>query len=117
MANDDNIGNRIKHHSELGYYIDVYDHRSETLRHMECFGLRSDGHTWMALITAALELECPAVLASIKFDPEAAMVLVTGSSKANLEVVQQYISVLMSDSAFREICINTATDRGYINNA
>lgn len=114
MLSDDDIGNRIKHHTELGFYIDVYDHRSEMLKFMERHDLRSDGPTWMALITAALEIESPKTLSSVKFDPEPAMVLVTSTSKADLQVAQQYISILMSDLAYLEICINTATDRGYI---
>lgn len=68
----------------------------------------------MGLIRAALELESPGTLAAIGFDDEADEVLVTSKSEGALNVVQSYVSVLMTDPDFMQDCIARARQGGYL---
>ena len=68
----------------------------------------------MGLITAALQLESPATLAAVDFDDEADEVLVLSKSNAALNVVQSYVSIIMTDPDFMESCIARATQGGYL---
>jgi hypothetical protein len=114
MAQAGDVGNEIVHDPELGYSLTVYDHREETLRWMEERDLQGGGPTWMALIHAVLSLESPDTLASIEFDDEADMVLVTSDDRRVLEVVQTYVALLMSDERLRERCVSEAESSGYL---
>jgi len=64
--------------------------------------------------TAALELESPPTLAAVEFDDEADEVLVKSRSNAALNVVQAYVSILMTDPEFMESCIDRARQGGYL---
>ena len=108
------VGNTIEKHPELGPFLNVFDYRPETLAFMESSGLQGGGPTWMALVTAALEIESPATLAAISFDDEADGVLITSASEPALSVVQSYVSLLMTDEAFMRLCIEHARNRGYL---
>ncbi|MEM1433845.1 MAG: Imm51 family immunity protein [Pseudomonadota bacterium] len=108
------IGNTIEHHPELGFYINVFDHREESLAFFEEQGLQGGGPTWLGLITAALEIESPDTLTSLEFDDESDVLLVSSGSEASLQVVQSYVSLLMSDPAFLDLCIKRGTDEGYL---
>ena len=68
----------------------------------------------MGLITAALELESPRTLSSVDFDDEADEVLVTSSTEGALKVVQNYVSILMTDPDFMKACIGKAKRGGYL---
>ena len=114
MAQENLVGNTIEHHADLGYFMNVFDHRPETLEFMENAGLQGGGPTWMGLIAAALELETPDTLRDIDFNDEADVLLVTSSSEAALKVVQSYVSLLMSDESLLTQCIEQAQARGYL---
>lgn len=114
MSVESLVGNVIAHHPELGYFLSVFDHRPETMEFMERNALQGGGPTWMGLITAALELESPATLASVDFDDEADEVLVTSRTDAELKVVQNYVSILMTDADFLDSCIRKARRGGYL---
>ena len=114
MTQDGLVGNTIEHHPELGYFLNVYDYRPETLGFMEENELQGGGPTWMGLINAALELESPGTAGEVDFDDEADVVLVTSDSEAALRVIQSYVSMLMSDRAFMERCISKGRERGYL---
>ena len=58
--------------------------------------------------------ESPATLQQVAFDDEADVVLVSSSSEASLKVVQAYVSLLMSDDAFRAQCMQQAETGGYL---
>ena len=114
MAEEILVGNVISNVPGLGLSLCVFDHRPETLEFMEKNALQGGGPTWMGLITAALVLEAPDTLTSIEFDDEADEVLVKSGSKGALNVVQQYVSILMTDPEFMESCIAKARQGGYL---
>jgi len=108
------VGNVINNVPGLGLSLCVFDHRPETLEFMENNALQGGGPTWMGLIKAALQLESAATLAAITFDDEADEVLITSNSAAALNVVQSYVSILMTDSEFMKSCIAKARQGGYL---
>lgn len=108
----DLVGNSIEHHPDIGHFINVFDHRPQTLQFMQTNELQGGGPTWMSLITAALNIESPSTLGQIGFDDEADGVLVTSNSRPHLLVVQSYVSLLMSDEAFMAQCISRAQSDG-----
>jgi len=114
MSEEVLVGNVISHHPKLGYFLTVFDHRPETLEFMSRNRLQGGGPTWMALIIAALQLESPKTLASLEFDDESDEVLVKSVSNAALNVVQNYVSILMTDPDFMDSCINKARRSGYL---
>ena len=114
MAEEILVGNVISNVPGLGLSLCVFDFRPETMAFMEKNALQGGGPTWMGLITAALELESPGTLAAIEFDDEADEVLVKSSSNAALNVVQSYVSILMTDPDFMESCIARARQGGYL---
>ncbi len=114
MSEEVLVGNVIHHVPGLGHSLCVFDHRPETIEFMEKRALQGGGPTWMGLITAALELETPATLAAIEFDDEADEVLVKSRSVAALNVVQSYVSIIMTDPDFMECCIAKARQGGYL---
>lgn len=114
MSEEILVGNVITNVPGLGHSLCVFDHRPETLEFMEKNALQGGGPTWMGLITAALELETPPTLSAIAFDDEADEVLITSNSTAALNVVQSYVSILMTDSDFMESCITKARQGGYL---
>lgn len=114
MSEEILVGNIINRDPQLGQFLSVFDHRPKTIEFMERNALQGGGPTWMALITAALELESPATLATIDFDDEADGVLVTSRSAPALNLVQLYVSILMTDPDFMESCIEKARRGGYL---
>ena len=108
------VGNLFSNVPGLGPSLCVFDHRPETLDFMEKNALQGGGPTWMGLITAALQLESAATLAAVDFDDESDEVLVTSKSSAALNVVQTYVSILMSDPEFMDSCIAKARQGGYL---
>jgi len=114
MAEELLVGNVISNVPGLGLSLCVFDHRPETLAFMEKQALQGGGPTWMALITAALLLESPATLKHIDFDDEADEVLVLSKSNAALNVVQSYVSILMTDPDFMQSCIAKARQNGFL---
>lgn len=114
MANENLVGNEIVFVAEIGYVIDVFDYRPETLVFMESNDLQGGGPTWMALTRAALTLESPSTLSSIAFDDEGDVVRITASSKEEIETVQSVVARAMSDLAFRRRCIDEAAKAGYL---
>ena len=114
MSEEILVGNVISSVPGLGPSLCVFDHRPETIEFMEKNALQGGGPTWMGLITAALQLESPKTLSAISFDDEADEVLITSKSTAALNVVQTYVSVLMTDPDFMESCISRAREGGYL---
>lgn len=114
MSKEILVGNVITNVPGLGHSLCVFDHRPETLALMEKNALQGGGPTWIGLITAALQLESPRTLATVEFDDEADEVLVTSKSTAALNVVQSYVSILMTDPEFMESCIARARQGGYL---
>ena len=114
MASEEEIGNKIEHHNELGYFMNVYDFRPETLEFMENNDLQGGGPTWEGLIQAALEIRSPSTLSTIEFDEEADMALVTSEVKESMDIVKSLVSLIMSDSTFRQQCIEHAQAGGYL---
>jgi len=114
MSEEILVGNVISNIPGLGSSLCVFDHRPETLEFMERNALQGGGPTWTGLITAALQLETPPTLAAVEFDDEADEVLVTSKSPAALNVVQSYVSILMTDPEFMESCIAKARQGGYL---
>ena len=108
------VGNVISDVPGLGLSLCVFDHRPETVEFMEKNALQGGGPTWMGLIQAALQIESPATLAAISFDDEADEVLVLSRSKAALNIVQTYVSIIMTDSDFMQRCIAKARQGGYL---
>jgi hypothetical protein len=108
------VGNVISDVPGLGLSLCVFDHRPETLEFMEENALQGGGPTWRGLITAALLLESPKTLSAISFDDEADEVLITARSSAALNVVQSYVSILMTDTEFMQDCIAKARQGGYL---
>lgn len=98
----------------LGPALTVFDHRPETLEMMEKNALQGGGPTWTALITAALQLESPATLSALNFDDESDEVMITSDSMAALNVVQTYVSILMTDPDFMSSCIAKARQGRYL---
>jgi len=111
---EDQIGNTIEHHPDLGYFINVFDYRPETLERMDSFELQGGGPTWLGLITAALQIETPETLNSVDFDDEADVLLITSSSEPAMQVIQSYVSLLMSDDTFMTQCVEHARTGGYL---
>lgn len=107
------VGNTIQE-TEDGFYLEVYDHREETLAFMADHELQGGGPTWMGLIKAALEIESPQTSELIDFEDEADVVLVLSTRRAPLEVVSSYVSILMTDEAFMTRCIDKAQQGGYL---
>lgn len=114
MSEEILVGNVIAKVPGLGLSLCVFDHRPETLEFMEKNALQGGGPTWMGLITAALLLESPKTLSAISFDDEADEVLVTSRSGAALNVVQSYVSILMTDPDFMQSCIAKARQGGFL---
>jgi len=114
MPEEELVGNAITHDPQLGYFLCVFDFRPETMEFMERNALQGGGPTWMALITAALKTESPTTLASLEFDDESDEVLVQSNSEAALKVVQNYVSILMTESDFMDACIIKARSGGYL---
>ncbi len=114
MASDENVGNKIQHHQSIGYILDVYDFRPETLKFMDENNLQGGGPTWLALIQAALELESPTTLETVNFDDESDVVRITSGSESSIKVIQMYVSLIMTDSDFRDRCIKKAKVGGYL---
>jgi hypothetical protein len=114
MSEEILAGNVISNVPDLGLSLCVFDHRPETLKFMEKNALQGGGPTWVGLITAALLLESPKTLSAISFDDEGDEVLITSKSSAALNVVQSYVSILMTDSEFMESCIAKARQGGYL---
>jgi hypothetical protein len=108
------IGNTIHRNPNGGFYMNVFDIRPETMRFMKANSLQGGGPTWMALITAALQLESPETLDAIEFDDEAEVVLVRSASESSLKQVQSYVSRLMTDESFKHQCISKAKAGGYL---
>ena len=108
------VGNVLSNVPGLGPSLCVFDHRPETLEFMEKNALQGGGPTWMGLIQAALQIESPATLAAIRFDDEADEVLVISKSRAALNVVQTYVSIIMTDPDFMRRCIAKARQGGYL---
>ena len=113
MSRQRHIGNTIERHPG-GFYLNVFDHRPETLDLMESQGLGGGGHTWLGLLRAALELESPATLEQIDLDDEPDLLLVTAAERGPLEIVQTYVALLMSDENFLRQCLAHARDGGYL---
>ena len=114
MSDEVLVGNVLSNVPGLGPALTVFDHRPETLELMANNGLQGGGPTWTALITAALQLESPATLAVIDFDDESDEVLVTSRSNAALNVVQTYVSIIMTDPDFMKSCIAKARQGDYL---
>ncbi len=114
MSEEILVGNVMGHDSELGYFLTVYDHRPETIEFMRQNMLQGGGPTWMGLIIAAMKAESPNTLTSLEFDDSSDEVLVSSSSKATLTLVQNYVSILMTDSDFMGNCITNARRDGYM---
>ena len=108
MSEEVLVGNVLAHHPQLGYFLTVFDHRPETLEFMAKNALQGGGPTWTSLITAALELESPKTLSSVSFDDESDEVIVMSASEAALKLVQNSVSIMMTDSEFLESCIRKA---------
>ena len=108
------VGNVLSNVPGLGPSLCVFDHRPETLELMEKNALQGGGPTWMGLIQAALQIESPATLAAISFDEEADEVLVLSRSESALNVVQTYVSIIMTDADFMRRCIAKARQGGYL---
>ncbi len=108
------VGNVISNVPGLGLSLCVFDHRPETLEFMEKNALQGGGPTWMGLITAALQMESPVTLDMIDFDDEADEVLVLSKSNGALNVVQSYVSILMTDPDFMNSCIARARQGGFL---
>jgi hypothetical protein len=108
------IGNTIHRNPNGAFHMDVFDIRPQTMRFMKANSLQGGGPTWMALITAALQLESPATLLAIEFDDEADVVRVTSASESPLKQVQSYVSRLMTDESFTHQCISKARAGGYL---
>ena len=113
MSRHRDIGNTIERHPG-GFFLNVFDHRPATLDLMESQGLGGGGHTWLGLLTAALELESPETLTQIDLDDEPDLLLVTAEERAPLEIVQTYVALLMSDENFLRLCLDHARDGGYL---
>lgn len=107
------VSNTI-HETEDGFYMDVYDHREETLAMMADNELAGSGSTWMGLIKAALELESPDTSELIDFEAEPEVVLIVCTRRAPLEVISHYVSILMTDDVFMTRCIAKAQSGGYL---
>jgi len=107
------VSNTI-HETEDGFYMDVYDHREETLAMMADNELAGSGSTWMGLIKAALELESPDTSELIDFEAEPEVVLIVCTRRAPLEVISHYVSILMTDDVFMTRCIAKAQAGGYL---
>ncbi len=114
MNSETLIGNSIEHRESTGYFINVFDHRPETLAFMDRNELQGGGPTWAALVTAALDLESPETLQHVEFDDESDVVLSMSQSESHLKVVQSYVALLMSDEGFMQQCINKANSGGYL---
>lgn len=114
FAEHPKYGSTVEHHEAVGYFMNVYDHRPETLAFMEENHLQGGGPTWMALVRASLEMHSPATLRKIRFDDESDVVLVTSDSKEELEKTQVYVKKLMEDTAFRKACIEHSEKKGYL---
>tara|TARA_R110002072_G_scaffold56097_9_gene145592 strand:+ start:1719 stop:2060 length:342 start_codon:yes stop_codon:yes gene_type:complete len=107
------VGNTIQE-TEDGFYLDVYDNREETMEFMVDHELQGGGPTWMGLIKAALELESPQTTELIDFEDEPEVVLVVSTRRGPLEVVSNYVSILMTDEDFMLRCIAQAQKGGYL---
>lgn len=107
-------GSTVEHHEDLGYFMNVYDYRPETLAFMEKNRLQDGGPTWKALVKASLEMNSPATLKKIRFDDESDVVLITSTSKEEIETTQTYVKKLMNDPGFRDACIQHSMKKGYL---
>ncbi|MFT4800117.1 MAG: hypothetical protein ACJAYE_003310 [Candidatus Azotimanducaceae bacterium] len=107
------VSNTI-HETEDGFYLDVYDHREETMALMADNEIAGSGTTWMGLIKAALELESPETSDLIDFEAEPEVVLIVCTRRAPLEVISHYVSILMTDEVFMSRCIRKGQDGGYM---
>ena len=99
---------------EYGPWLEVYDFRPETLEFMNDNRLQGGGPTWVALITAALELKSPKTLRQIEFDDSGDMVLIYAESTATLKTVQSLVAELQSKREFMITCMKRAEARGYL---
>jgi hypothetical protein len=108
------FGNTIHRNPIGGFYMNVFDIRPETMKFMKANSLQGGGPTWMALITAALQLESPETFDAVEFDDEAEVVLVKSASESSLKQVQSYVSRLMTDASFMQQCISKAKAGGYL---
>lgn len=107
------IGNTIERHPG-GFFLNIFDHRPQTLDLMEEHGLQGGGPTWLGLLTAALEMESPVTLEQIDLDDESDLLLVTAPDRPPLEIVQTYAALLMSDPGFLLQCVSHGQDGGYM---
>jgi len=100
--------------SDYGYFVDVYDHSKEMLNFMKEQELQGGGPTWMALLTAAFQLESPSTIKLINFDDEADAVRVSSNDKNQIIKVNEFVEKLKSDKKFMLKCISQARKGGYI---
>lgn len=113
-AGDILAGNSVEHLDDVGYFINVWDHRKETLAFMESSGLQGGGPTWMAIIRASLEKNSPKTLQYIEFDDEGDVLLVRSKLKSNIDIVHSLVEKAMDDKRFRQECIDHAKKKGYL---
>ncbi len=114
MAHDLLVGDTIKHRDQIGYFMDVFDHRPETLKLMSERKLQGGGPTWKGLVTAALELESPSSIKALEFDDEADALRVMSKSKHELQAAQSVVKRLISDRDFMVQCIARARTEGIL---
>ena len=96
------------------YSVTFYDFRPETMAWFEQRQLQGGGYTWEALIRASLDISPPEPGYSIEFDSEGDQFFAYVDSGPAAAELKQRIERLTEDAAYRKVCMDAASQGGYL---